>query len=64
MPPRIPWMIFSPMRRKKTLATAVSLCLELEGEEGQQGAGSRRGLPCIWDAHHPEMGSLPPLEIG
>lgn len=45
MPPRIPWMISSPMRRKKTPAMAVSLSLELEGKEGQQRAGPRYGPP-------------------
>lgn len=64
MPPRIPWMIFSPMRRKKIPAMAVSLPLELEGKEGQQRAGPSCGLPCIQDAHHPEIGSSLPLEIG
>lgn len=39
MPPRIPWMTFSPMRKRKTQAMAVSLSLEWEDEEGQQEPG-------------------------
>lgn len=64
MPPRIPWMISSPTRRKKTPAMAVSLPLELEGEGGQQRAGPSCGLPCIQDAHLPEIGSALSLDIG
>lgn len=45
MPPRIPWMTFSPMRKKKTQAMAVSLSLEWEGEEGQQEPGQLCPLP-------------------
>lgn len=41
MPPRIPWMTSSPMRRKRTPAMAVSLPLELEGEGGASGGWSQ-----------------------
>lgn len=64
MPPRIPWMISSPMRRRKTPAMAVSLPLGLEGEMVQQGAGPNGGPPCIQDAPFPEIGSPLSLDIG
>ena len=37
MPPRIPWMTSSEMKRKRTPAMAVSWPPELEGEEGAAG---------------------------
>lgn len=43
---------------------AVSLPLELEGEEGQQEAGPSCGPPWTQDAHHSEIGSPLLLEMG
>lgn len=57
-------MTSSPTRRKKTPAMAVSLPLELEGEEGQQEAGPSCGPPWTQDAHHSEIGSPLLLEMG
>lgn len=64
MPARIPWMTSSLMKRKKTPAMAVSLSLELEGEEGQQEAGPSSAPHPPQDTHRPEMGSPLPLEMG
>lgn len=66
MPPRIPWMTYSPMRKKKTQAMAVSLSLEWEGGEGQQDLAQLCPSPSprTQDAHHPEIVLRLPLEMG
>lgn len=57
-------MTSSLTKRKKTPAMAVSLSLELEGEEGQQDVGPNSVPHSPQDTHHPEIGSLLPLEMG